>query len=178
MARDDTLDLGRIDPPIWRILVADVVYGPYTIGQMQSFLHENRLSPQSVVAMGDGGAFKPAAEQAGLAKLFREFEKKKPTSETDIEVEPSNYVIIHKGPKEARHAVVEALNGIGMFVEAMDGVFLINTDLRTTDVRDRILAECDEADRVLIVNTDQSRLAWHGIGHDISTHIHKVWKSR
>jgi len=70
MAQDDTLDLGRIDPPIWRILVADVVYGPYTMGQMQSFLRESRLSPQSIVAMGDGGAFKPASEQAGLASCF------------------------------------------------------------------------------------------------------------
>lgn len=175
MAQDDTLDLGRIDPPIWRILVADVVYGPYTMGQMQSFLRESRLSPQSIVAMGDGGAFKPASEQAGLAKLFREHENE--TARQAV-AEPANYVIIHKGPKEARHAVVETLNTIGVFVEVMDGVFLINTDLKTTDVRDVILQECDEADRVLIINADQSRLAWHGIGDDISAHIHAVWKSR
>ena len=55
MASIDPLDLSSIDPPIWRIMVSDVVYGPYTLGQMRAFVDEGRLLASSRVARGEGG---------------------------------------------------------------------------------------------------------------------------
>ncbi len=173
MASDSPLDLARIDPPIWRIMVSDVVYGPYTLGQMRSFVSENRLSLQSQVAMGDGGIFKPASAHPGLAKIFRD--KQAPANEA-VQLQPANHVIVHKGSPLSRKAILDTLNSFGLFVEVMDGVFLINTDTKTTDLRESLLAECDAEDRILIVNADDSRLAWHGVGDEISAHIHSVWK--
>ncbi|MEM9055472.1 MAG: hypothetical protein AAGB16_09115, partial [Pseudomonadota bacterium] len=70
MTSADALDLSAIDPPIWRMLVNEVVYGPYTLGQMRSFVDENRLSETSQVAAGDGGAFMAADKHEALAFLF------------------------------------------------------------------------------------------------------------
>jgi len=81
MADSTPLDLATIDPPIWRIMVNDAVYGPYTYGQMQSFQAENRLTDTSLVAEGNGGAFLPAMKHTGLQALF---EVETPPEETKV----------------------------------------------------------------------------------------------
>ena len=44
---DTALELGEVDPPKWRVLVHGTTYGPYTLGQMQSFVRHycSYLSP-------------------------------------------------------------------------------------------------------------------------------------
>ena len=57
---EEALNLSEIYPPVWRVLVKGSVYGPYTLGQMQTFISDRRIGPGTQIAEGDGGAFLPA----------------------------------------------------------------------------------------------------------------------
>ena len=175
MAKTGTLDLAKVDPPVWRILVNDVVYGPYTLGQMRSFVDENRLSPQSKVAMGDGGAFMPASQQEELLKVFEPVVEEEPVRAPD---EPANHVIVLKSVAQSRKLMLEVLNEHGRFAEVMPGVFVVRTATKTAKLRDALLAVSDDGDRIIMVNADSGRLAWLGLGDDISGHIHAVWAKK
>lgn len=92
MSLDDALNLSEIDPAHWRVLVKGEVYGPYTLGQMQRFIKEQRIGPGTQAADGNGGAFLPAQKHTSLAAAFRaEME----ASSTD-DVPAYNYLIIAK----------------------------------------------------------------------------------
>jgi len=55
MDNSKPLDLDKVDPCVWRILVADKVYGPFTLGQLRVFILDGRINARSKIAEGDGG---------------------------------------------------------------------------------------------------------------------------
>jgi hypothetical protein len=171
MSREDTLDLAQVDPPVWRIMVGDVAYGPYTLGQMRSFLGEERLNIHSRVADGDGGAFMPAGEQPGLQSIFREHL----TPQVNAEAEATNQVVIVRHVEGSRSAMIGVLNELGTFGEVMPGVYLINTTATTKALRDSLTAVSEDGDRILVVNAANGRLGWQGLGPEADTHIRAIW---
>ncbi|MBR9834332.1 MAG: hypothetical protein GYB42_03905 [Alphaproteobacteria bacterium] len=173
MSKQDILDLSQVDPSIWRVMVKDTVYGPYTLGQMRSFALEGRLTPHSRTAEGDGGAFIPASEQAALRPLFLQ----RPAEKTaDAPARPANHIIVLKSLGDSRHRVIRVLNTIGRFVEIMPETFLVHTPTRTPKIRELINEVLDEKDRVVIVNASNGRLGWIGLGPELDSHIRAVWK--
>ena len=72
MVQKDALDLSAIDPPVWHIKVGDIVYGPYTLGQMRSFAAEDRLRANSSVARGAESTYSAALAYSDLRTLFDE----------------------------------------------------------------------------------------------------------
>ncbi len=173
MSQDDPIDLAHIDPPIWRIKVDGTIYGPYTQGQMRALIGETRLSPYSEVAVGENGTFKPAVQHVTLANLFNEDAASPEKSST----KQKNHLVVHNGSPEARLEIIKSLNELGLFVEVMDGVFLLNSPNRILDIKSQLAEACDASDRVLVVNAEDSRLAWFGMDHDMTDHIHTVWKT-
>lgn len=171
MSDEEALDLAQVDPPVWRIMVGDVAYGPYTLGQMRSFLGEERLNIHSRVADGDGGAFMPAGEQPGLQSIFREHL----TPKVDAVAEATNQVVIVRHAGDSRSAMIGVLNELGTFGEVMPGVYLINTTATTKDLRDSLTAVSEDGDRILVVNAANGRLGWQGLGPEADTHIRAIW---
>ncbi len=175
MSSDDTLDLSQVDPPVWRVMVKQTVYGPYTLGQMRSFILEGRLSINSSTADGDGGAFMPAGEQPGLTRVFRQHLNPK---QPETEAAPANHVVILRETGDSRRAIISALNEIGRFAEIMPGIYLLNTATRTAKLREHLSRVAAPDDRILIVNTDSGRLAWLGLPAKTNAHIRAVWKQK
>ncbi len=175
MSSSDPLDLSRVDPPIWRIMVKDVAYGPYTLGQMRSFVQEGRLNLKSRVAEGDGGAVIPAADQPRLATIFRE---QMAAERAEAETRPTNHLIVARAVGDSRHRMISVLNELGSFAELMPGTFLLNTTMRTATLRDRLGSVSDDGDKLVIVNADTGRLAWLGLGPEADTHIRSIWKPK
>ena len=120
MSDKSALDLSSIDPPIWRIMVEDVVYGPYTMGQMRSFAEEGRLLESSQVAYDDGGAFLNARMLPELCDLFL---ASPPSPKAEFAPEPANYLVSVQTDADGRRAVISLLNEIGRFSELMPGCF-------------------------------------------------------
>ncbi|GAB5458413.1 MAG: hypothetical protein Hens3KO_14430 [Henriciella sp.] len=175
MSANDPLDLSVIDPSIWRVLIEEDVYGPYTFGQMRSFVLEGRIKASSKVACGDGAAFTLAGNNDRLSSLFPGQQ-----DEPDVSDAPArqNHVIISQVEYEIRQRVIAVLNELGEFTEIMPGVYLLNTAHRTAKIHECLNAVTCENDRILIVNASDDRLAWIGLRDDIGAHIRNVWKSK
>ncbi len=167
------LDLSAIDPPIWRIMVEEAVYGPYTLGQMRAFSEEGRLSDASMVATEDGSAFKPAFQYSELRSFFSdltEHEAPKPESA------PANYLITVQADGDGRRAVISVLNECGRFAELMPGSFILHTSDRLVEIREKLSTVLAERGRFIIVNASTGQMAWMGLRDEASAHAKIVWK--
>lgn len=172
MASNDALDLSQIDPPIWRIKVSDVVYGPYTLGQMRGFVEEGRLAVRSSVARGDGGAFRDAGAYLDLAEFFPHT----PPPAKDEKPAPSNFMITVQTDGDGRRAVISVLNQSGQFSELMAGTFILNAEVTAYDLRTQLSTVLAERGKFIIVNADTGQLAWMGLGADTDQHARTIWK--
>nr|WP_070959992.1 hypothetical protein [Hyphomonas sp. Mor2] len=172
MVSKDALDLSQVDPPIWRIMVADIVYGPYTLGQMRGFVDEGRLTTGSSVSRGDGGAFREAGAYLDLAALFPH---RMPPSKDDKPA-PSNFLITVQSDPDGRRAVISVLNQSGRFSELMSGTFILNAEVTAYDLRTQLSTVLAERGKFVIVNADTGQLAWMGLGADTDQHARAIWK--
>lgn len=175
MNNDETLDLSEIDPPIWRIMANDIVYGPYTLGQMRAFHTEGRVAMTSKVADGDGGAFMEAKDQPRLASLFRAVEQAPVSLEAATE---ANYLIVLRPIADSRTAMIGILNEIGRFAELMPGTFVLSAAISIGDLRKRLNSVSEMGDKLVVVNADNGRLAWLGLGPETDIHVRSVWKPK
>jgi hypothetical protein len=166
------LDLSAIDPPIWRVMVNDSVYGPYTLGQMQAFCEEGRLRDTSKVAHGDGGAFVPAFQHETLRRLLQpEVTRSEPTADAV----QSNYLITLQTDEDGRTAAISVLNEAGQFSELMPGNFILETALTVIELRTQLSTVLAERGRCIIVNARTGQLAWMGLGPDADAHAKLIW---
>ena len=173
MSEENALDLSSIDPPIWRVMVEGVVYGPYTMGQMRGFAEEGRLLESSQVAENDGGAFLPAQAHADLAALFQA-PARPPSHETVPD--PANYVVSIQTDADGRRAAISLLNEIGRFSELMPGCFIVHSESPIVELRSQLATLLAERGRCVIVNATTGQLAWLGLSSDADAHAKVIWK--
>lgn len=169
MSEKEPLDLNQVDPAVWRVLVNDQLYGPYTLGQLRSFVSEGRLGQRSKIIRGEGSRFIDAGDCPALADTFVE------TQSANGRQDKSNYVVIVNQVHD-EDVLVETLNGLGIFGEAMPGVFLLRSDQRLSAIQSQFaeISECCE--KIMIVDATNNRLAWHGLGFDNDKHLRSIWK--
>ena len=173
MSGRNALDLSSIDPPIWRVLVDDAVYGPYTLGQMKAFAEEGRLTDTSKVASGDGGAFKTAFQHAELRPLIPgRPEAPKPV----VSVDPANYLITVQTDQAGRQATIALLNETGRFAELMPGSFILHAPISVSALREKLATILAERGRFVIANATTGQLAWMGLKDETSSYAKAVWK--
>ena len=173
MSDKNALDLSSIDPPIWRIMVDSAVYGPYTFGQLQTFVDEGRLNEASKVANGDGGAFLLARAHAELMPLFQAQPK---TAAPVTQEEPSNYFLTVQTDGDGRRAVIMFLNEVGTFSELMPGSFILTSSQTIVELRAQLSTVLAERGRCVMVNARTGQLAWMGLKPDADAHAKLIWK--
>lgn len=174
MGEREPIDLGQLDPPRWRVLVKNVAYGPYTLGQIKAFIAEGRVSLNSKLADGDGAPFQQAAD---IALLGREFEAKATkaratATETPI---PQNYLIVCRLSQTPEARFVSAMNTLGNFGEAMPSVYLLRSTLKLAAVQQSLREIVSDSDQVVIVNATMNRLGWFNLGMEADVHVRSIW---
>ncbi|MEL7108497.1 MAG: hypothetical protein AAGJ68_09310 [Pseudomonadota bacterium] len=173
MSDKSALDLSSIDPPVWRIMVDGVVYGPYTLGQMRTFADEGRVLETSQVAQSDGGAFMLARAHAELMPLFQ---APAPSSPVDAAPELANFLVNVQTDGDGRRAVIALLNDIGRFSELMPGCFIVHAPTTIVDLRAQLSTLLAERGRCVVVNASTGQLAWLGLSEDANAHAKLIWK--
>lgn len=162
------LDLDKVDPAVWRIFVGEKEYGPFTLGQLRIFVLDGRINARSRIAEGDGGAIISAAECPPLSSAFAErLERTRPRM-------LSNFVVIAPFTAE-KDVVIDALNELGSFGEAMPGVFLLRSNSRLAQIHSRLSNCASDGDKIMIVDATNDRLAWLGLGSDANEHMNAIW---
>ena len=173
MSDENALDLSSIDPPIWRVIVEEVVYGPYTLGQMKTFVEEGRLRESSKVAQGDGGAFSLAYQHADLRALFVAEDAGATPEDTP---QASNYMVTLQTDGDGRRAAISLFNEIGRFAELMPGCFIVDTTHTIVELRAQLSTLLAERGRCVIVNARTGQLGWMGLRPDADAHAKLIWK--
>lgn len=175
MSSEQALDLSEMDPAEWRVLVNEVVYGPYTLGQMVGFIAEKRVGPGTQVAEGDGGAFLPAQQHHPLKAHLKE--ALRPSGQQEAVEDVSNYLIIAKLTGTGEIQLVSVLNRLGKFAEIMPGVWALRSSVKQARLRDQLNQTVTSADQVMIANASTGRLAWLNLGPEADVHIRRVWNA-
>lgn len=173
MANTEPLDLSEIDPPIWRIEVDGVDYGPYTFGQMQAFVGEDRLVATSRVATIRERRFRQARTHDALSHLF-------PAQQSDTTAQApapatERHMITIAFASADHKRVMLVLHSFGAFEEVMDGVYLVNSTLPTVRMREQLAAIAAPGDKIMISNTQTGKLAWIGFSPQQDIAFRTVW---
>lgn len=171
-----SLDLGRVDPPIWRVIIKETAYGPYTLGQMQAFIEEGRVGLQTKVASGEDAPIVAAETVRELQPALRE-KYVSPSNSTDDEFneKPRNYIVIARLAGSAEELLIRKLNTFGSFGEALPGVFILRSRVRLSDLQKGLQTVTDIRDRVLIVDASNDRLGWFNLGPEADVHLRNIW---
>jgi hypothetical protein len=185
MPSSSPLDLAELDPPIWHVQVGEETYGPYTLGQMQAFISEGRVTGASRIAEDETALFRNARDIAALALYLPEEAPievaayEEPTSHQAV---ANNFVIVSRGPDgelpDTRRTLSQALNAYGPFAESLPGVFVLRSENRLADIRAHLEQVCAPRSQILIVEAHDGRLGWLGLPDDSDRHIRSVWNAK
>lgn len=174
MTNSPALDLSKVDPPTWRILIGQTAYGPYTLGQLQGFIGEGRIALQTKISNGDGQAFAPAETYPALQPALRaKWQRAEPRAIDEDTAH--NYLVVARFSIESDLSIVQALNNLGTFGEAMPGVFILRSKQRLSEVQKVLRARLGTHDQLLVVDATTNRLAWFNLGPEADVHLKTTW---
>ena len=172
-----TIDLSRIDPAIWRILINGEAHGPFTIGQVRQFVIEGRIHAGSRLSGGPEQAFLPLREIPRLAEAiapaFAERARRR--------AEAANYIITARAPAPAEAALWRDLPGcldqLGQHVQPMPGTFILRSARSLNEVRSALAAALPKTAQVFVLQTREARLGWVGFEEDMAEMVRPVWNA-
>lgn len=175
---DDSLNLGKVDPPVWQVMISGKVYGPYTRGQLLAFIAENRIRPRTKIAKGDGAQFIPAEEIEDLVPALREaLTSSSNHGETDQETD-RNYVISLTLTNCGDEPLVRELNQMGFFVDILPGTYLLRSQMSVKAIRDRLASIFQPSDQAFIADTSSNRFASINLPLDREVHLREIWNKK
>ena len=179
------LDLATIDPPIWHVLAGEKVYGPYTIGQLRTFVAEGRVAPDTQLAPREGGPFERAGEITALSAIFQptglgtEPQPQDTASPAQVQgPQPANFLIVAKLTGVRAEVLRRVLNELGNYTEAAAGIHVLRTATSLQRVRARIETVVSTEDQVVIVDASHDRLGFIHLGPETDVRVRAVWNSR
>lgn len=164
------VNLSDIDPPVWRVLAGDTVYGPYTFGQMSAFKAEGRIAADTRVADGPGAAFRPAAESPALAALFQ------PQFVQEVG-EPANFLVATRIAGTRRPELIRTLNQLGRTAEIAPGICVLRSRVSLARIRAQVEKVAEKDDSVVIVDASHDRIGWLHLGPETDARVRQVWDS-
>ena len=170
------LDLSEVDPPIWRVLIQNTAYGPYTLGQMAAFIAEGRVGLHTKVAKGDGAAFVDAETVSSLQPALREKMSSQDSAAPEDDGEPHNYLVITRLSAGGNDTLMHTLNNLGSFGEAMPGVYVLRSASRLAKIQSMLRKLTGARDKVLIVDASTNRLGWFNLGPEADVHLRSIWE--
>ena len=176
---DYSLDLGKVDPPVWRVMISGAVYGPYTLGQLQSFAEENRIRPRTLIAKGDGAPFVAAEEVEGLHKSLQAAFKGRTGRRRDEDTEAShNYMISLNLKTCGEEPVIRELNAMGFFASILPGTFMLRSQMPLKAVKQRLNDLLQISDSVFIVDATANRFASINLPMESDLHLRDLWDKK
>jgi len=175
---DFSLDLGKVDPPVWQVMMSGKVYGPYTRGQLLAFIAENRIRPRTKIAKGDGEPFIPAEEIEDLVPALRAtLASSSNRRETDKKTD-RNYVISLELSSCGDEPLIRELNEMGFFAEILPGTYLLRSQMSVKAIRDRLANMFQASDKAFIADTSSNRFASINLALGREVHLRDLWEKK
>jgi hypothetical protein len=184
----------------WTISVAGQNYGPYTIVQMQSFVGEGRLAPQSLVARyGEtlftsasddpilSGFFQPATPAASpapapAAPFFTAGGNEETPSSFGRSEEPaasgerSHYIIVADMKSRSISGVEEEIFNLGPAVPIMPQAWLLSSEMGINQIRQTLVQKLGKLDMLFVADATHDKAAWFNFGPEADARIRRIWQ--
>ena len=180
----------------WTISVGNRVYGPYSAEQMRAFHAEGRLATHSLIARAGEEQFRPAIEDAELAKLFPAAEQAVPeirvaAPEPQAAQEPrrfgqqqeaeqataerSRFVIISDMKSGSISALEEEIFNLGHAFRFMPQAWVLTSEASLNTIRHALMQKLGKLDTIFVVDTIHDRAAWFNFGPEADTRVRRMW---
>lgn len=78
-------------------------------------------------------------------------------------------------PGQNYSAVIEAIKSIGHWANVQKSLWYVNTNLSARQVLDRVLAEMDKNDSLIVINVSNNEAVWNGISDTVANYIVAQW---
>jgi len=175
---DYSLDLGKVDPPVWRVMISGSVYGPYTMGQLQSFAKENRIRPRTLLAKGDGAPFIAAEEIEELVSSLQEALKARAGRRAVDKDASHNYLITFDLKSCGDEPLVREMNVMGFFAAILPSAYLLRSQMSLKAIKQRLNDILQTSDSVFIVDATTNRFASINLPMESDLHVRDLWDKK
>jgi len=175
---DFSLDLGKVDPPLWQVIISGAVYGPYTLGQLQSFAEENRIRPKTRIAKGDGAPFVSAEDIPELVPALRAALRSSPRRREEDDTVARNFIMSFNLKSCGDEPLVRVLNSMGFFVEILPGTYLLRSQMPLKSVKERLSELLQTSDGVFIADATSNRFATINLPIENDLHVRDLWDKK
>ncbi len=182
----------------WTISVSGRSYGPYTEAQMQAFVAEGRLAPQSLVARADENQYRAASEDAVLAALFRPAsaapaQPAKPaqffTAEGNEDIQSfsrqeedapaghrTHFIIVADMKSRSISGLEEEIFNLGPAIPIMPQAWLLASDMAINAIRQLLVQKLGKLDMLFIADATHDKAAWFNFGPEQDSRIRRIWQ--
>lgn len=161
----------------WFIRIREKTYGPFSAGQMKSYVTEGRLNPASRVSPSADGPFSAIRETAALADTLQGALAER----ARLCNEAANFIIIVRAPAPAEAALwrslPECLEKLGRYTQPMPGTWLLRSAQPLAAVRSALTGVLPRTVQVIVLETREARLDWIGFDDDIQQTAGRVWNA-
>jgi hypothetical protein len=182
----------------WTISVSGRSYGPYTAAQMQAFVAEGRLAPQSLVARAEENQYRAAGEDAFLASLFRPaapapVQPQRPaqffTAEGNEDIQSfsrqeedapvghrTHFIIVADMKSRSISGVEEEIFNLGPAIPIMPQAWLLASDMAINAIRQILVQKLGKLDMLFIADATHDKAAWFNFGPEQDSRIRRIWQ--
>lgn len=154
----------------WWVQVKGQAYGPYTKAQLQDFVSEGRVRPNTLVSDQKDGAWVEARRVIGLVPPAQ---TQSPAN--DGAPEAANVFVHAEIFGGSWNAFMAALESMGVVCDIGPGLWLLRTGRSVSAIRNALSQTLERGDRFVVIDATRDRLAWFNLGPEVDVKIGHVW---
>ena len=163
----------------WEMKIGRSVYGPYTYKEMENLVVQGLLAPHSRICKYGSKAWDRASNDPSISVIFGG--KHKPSKSQDSgaaetpEQEPVNFALFMEIASNANIDLFQAIRNLGPSSRISGSCWLLKTDKSAGAIRNALVPLMANSDKLLVIDTSRSKLAWFNLGPEADSKIRKVW---
>jgi len=144
---------------------------------MLAFIREGRVVPDSLVSQNPAGSFSRAGDSA-LFRPMETFENAAPRPAAPVTVDSNVFLVMAEISSDQAMRFLHLIQRLGTAQRIGDSVWLLRAAMPIETLRDQLAASLTRQDRLFILDSFNSKTAWHNIGADMDVRIKKLWENK
>ncbi len=169
----------------WCIKVAQRIYGPYTVAQLEDFAREGRLTSSSMIAPAGGTSWRAARHYPAFQAMLNDkakqrkkgFGKNVGNNSAYEEGSVVNFIIIFDVISGSASRLETVIRGIGPAFRITDNVWTVQSDLSVMGVKNEIIPHLQVRESVFIIDCQRGRSTWQNFLPEAHAKLTKAWLS-
>ena len=166
-------------PDKWEMKIGKSVYGPYSREEMESLAEQGLLAPHSRIAKYGTKSWDRASGDPVIntifGKKFNHINREVSGSEHLPENQRTNFALFLDVASNSNIDLFQAIRNLGPSSRISGSCWLVKSDRSAGDIRNALAPLMAKSDRLLVIDTAKSKLAWFNLGPEADSKIRKVW---